>query len=128
MQILYSYTEVFDKYYMHMLLYNKFAAFNVAPVSQEVASGASAVFMCRHLNASVIDWSVNGSLVQRDTPLDITPGTTRDDNRELVETLTITARPEYNETEVVCVARFDDGRPEERTHPAVLFGMHNAES
>ena len=40
----------------------------------------------------------------------------------MVFTLTITARPDYNGTEVVCVAIFDDGNPKEQTEPALLLG------
>ena len=37
--------------------------------------------------------------------------------------MTITARPEYNGTEVVCVALFFDGSPDEQTEPATLLGI-----
>ena len=68
---------------------------------------------------------MNDTLVGRNPPPDITPGTTRDDNGSLVDTLTITARPEYNGTVVVCVARFDDGTPDEQTDPVGLIGTEN---
>ena len=97
-------------------------AFDEVPVTQEVAIGAEAMFRCRHPTANFIRWRVNGSLLGRSPPSDITPGTTRDDNDNLVDLLTITARPEYNETEVVCVAGFYDGRPEELSQPAILIG------
>ena len=43
---------------------------------------------------------------------------------ESVYILTIIGRPEYNRTEVVGVARFDDGLPDETTNPvAMLIGM-----
>ena len=58
----------------------------------------------------------------RNTPPGIIPNTFRDDNGNLLGTLIITARPEYNGTMVVCVARFDDGRPDEQTEPALLTG------
>ena len=97
-------------------------AFVEVPITQEVATGAQAVFRCRHPSADTIRWEVNGSLVGGNPPPDITPGTTRDDNENLVDLLTITARPEYSGTEVVCVARFDDSRPEELSQPAILTG------
>lgn len=53
-----------------------------------------------------------------------TPGTYRDGNNYLVQTLTVEARPEYNGTEIVCVARFDDGSPDEFTSPAFLQGVY----
>ena len=67
---------------------------------------------------------MNGSLVGRNTPQDITPGTTAHDSSSdnNVDTLTVFARPDYNGTEVICVARFDDGRPDEQTDPAMLTG------
>jgi hypothetical protein len=87
-----------------------------------VATGAVAVFRCRHLTADIIRWRVNGSLVGRNPPLYITPDIFRDDNGSLVYTLTIIARSELNGTEVVCVARFDDDRPEEPSQPVTLIG------
>ena len=89
-----------------------------------MAVGAEAEFRCRHPTASFIDWRVNGSLVGQDPPREIIPGTTRDVNGNLVNTLTITARPEYNGTEVVCVAFFVDGSPDEQTEPAMLLGIY----
>ena len=96
--------------------------FDEVPITQEVATGAEAVFRCRHSTADIIRWRVNGSLVGWYPPPDITPDTTRDDNGNLVDLLTITAQPQYSGTEVVCVARFDDGRPEELSQPAILIG------
>ena len=89
-----------------------------------MAVGAEAEFRSRHPTADAIRWSVNGSLVGRNPPPDIIPGTTRDNNDNLVDTLTITARPEYNGTEVVCVARFDNGSPDEQTEPATILGSY----
>ena len=65
---------------------------------------------------------MNDTLVGRNTPPDIIPTTTFD-NGSPVGTLIVMGRPEYNGTMVVCVARFDDGRPDEQTEPAVLLGM-----
>ena len=87
--------------------------------------GALAVFRCQHQTADTIRWRVNGTLVGRSPPPDITPSTTRDNNGNLVDTLTVIARSQYNGTMVVCVARFDDGSPDEQTVPAVLTGMVN---
>ena len=59
----------------------------------------------------IIRWSVNDTLLERnELPPDITPGTTRDDSGGLVDTLTITARPEY------------DGASDKQTEPALLLG------
>ena len=78
------------------------------------------MFKCRHLLADSIRWQVNGTLIGRNLPPDITPGTTRDEDDNLVDTLTIVARPEYNGTGVVCVARYDNESPEESTDTAIL--------
>ena len=100
-------------------------AFVEVPVNQEVPMGAEATFRCQHPTADTIRWRVNGSLVGRSTPPDIAPQTIRKDNGNLVGTLSITARPEYNRTMVVGVARFDDGTPDEQTQPAMLIGTCN---
>ena len=96
--------------------------FDQVPITQEVATGAEAVFRCRHPTADTIRWRVNGSLVGRAPPPDVILDIIHDDNDNLVDTLTITARPQYNGTEVVCVARFDDRRPEELSQPVILIG------
>ena len=96
-------------------------AFNEVPVSQEVPVGTEAVFRCQHSTAHYIGWRVNGSFVGRNSPPDITPGTTRDEDGNLVDTLTIVARLEYNGTIVVCVAQFDDGTPDETSEPPAIL-------
>ena len=40
-----------------------------------------------------------------------------------MQTLTIVAGPQYNGTEIVCVAKFDDGNPDEMTPPVILQGI-----
>ena len=96
--------------------------FYEVPITQEVATGTQVVFRCRHPTADIIRWRVNGSLVGRNPPPDITLDIIADDNDNLVDTLTITVRPQYNGTEVVCVARFDDERPEQLSQSAILIG------
>ena len=88
-----------------------------------MAIGAEAEFRCQHSTADAIRWRVNGSLVGRSPPPDIILDLVYDVNGNLVDTLSITARPEYNGTEVVCVARFDNGSPAEQTEPATLLGI-----
>ena len=83
-------------------------------------SEIQAVFKCRHPTANFIDWRVNGTSVGQSPPTDITPGTIRDDDGNLVNTLTIIARPEYNGTEVECVAVFSGGSPDEATPSVTL--------
>ena len=64
---------------------------------------------------------MNGSLVSISRP---PPDITLDIDSESVYILTIIGRPEYNGTEVVGVAMFDDGSPDETTNPeAVLIGI-----
>lgn len=98
--------------------------FTEEPTTQEVNPRANAVFRCRHPTASYIRWRVNGSLLERDPPPDITPGIICDDDGNLVDTLTITARPEFNGTEVVCVAKFNDGTPAINSSMALLIGTN----
>ena len=91
-----------------------------SPESQMARVNTDVVFRCRHSRAETIRWSVNGSLISgNNPPSDITPSTTTVDNH-FVNTLTIVAHLEYNKTEVVCVAKFDDGSPDETTDAAIL--------
>ena len=84
-----------------------------------------AVFRCRHQRIdAVINWLINGSSSR------LYPGVVdsfvRESNGTRVDTLTIPAIPEYNGTEVVCVAAFFDGSPLlEVTPPAefIIMGM-----
>ncbi len=89
-----------------------------------VSVGIEAVFTCQHATASSILWRVNGSFVTRNSPIDITPGIVRNENGTMMDTLTIIAQEQYNGTVVVCVAQFDDGRPNEESIPATLTGMY----
>ena len=95
------------------------------PASQEKAVGEHAIFRCRYVSADslTIRWRVNGVFVGRSPPPDITPDTERDVNGNLVDILTIRVSKEYNGTEVVCVAQFDNETlPNKSTHPARLTG------
>ena len=85
-----------------------------------IGSEMEAVFRCHHLIADTIVWRVNGTSVKQNPSPDITPGTTRDDDGTLVDTLTIIARPEYNGTEVQCVAVFLGGSQTEATPSVIL--------
>ena len=97
-------------------------------VAIEVENGVEmdAVFRCRHdrLDAQ-IGWLINGSFSV--IYPDVVDGFILDSHGTRVETLTIPALPEYNETEIVCVAAFFDGSPREATPPAdliIIIGMH----
>ena len=85
--------------------------------------GTEAVFTCQHANATFIRWKINGSFVKNPS-IDVTPDTIRNENGTLVDTLTIIARAEYNQTTVVCVAQFDDGTPNEESIPVTLSGVY----
>ena len=88
----------------------------------EVDNGVErdAVFRCRrqHVDA-FISWQINGS--SSILYPDVVDGFIRDSNGTRVDTLTIPAIPEYNGTEVVCVANLFDGSPIEVTPPAHLI-------
>ena len=97
-----------------------------SPVTIEVENGVekNAVFRCRHQRIEAgISWQMNGSF--SGLYCDVVDGFVRDSNGTRVEILTIPAIPEYNGTEVVCVATFFDGSLCEVTPPAdlMIIGM-----
>ena len=88
-------------------------------VTIEVENGVEmdAMFRCRHQRVdAVISWQINGSSSRLNH--DVVDSFIRQSNGTIVDTLTIPAIPEYNGTEVVCVATFFDGSPSEVTPPA----------
>ena len=91
------------------------------PATQNVNAGDTAAYRCKHDTADIIRWRVNGSLIGRNPPPDVTSNIVTDKNGDLDGTLTIVAHLEYNQTEIVCVARFDDGSPEEITSSVLLI-------
>ena len=95
-------------------------------VTIEVENGVDmdAVFRCRHRRIEAgISWLMNGtsSRLYRD----VADGFIRDSNSMRVDTLTIPAIPEYNGTEVVCVATYFGESPSEVTPPVnlIIIGM-----
>ena len=83
-----------------------------------------AVFRCRHQRIdAVISWLINGSSSR--LYCDVVDSFIRDNNGTRVEILTIPAIPEYNGTEVVCMATFFDESPDEVTPPADLIIIVN---
>ena len=83
-----------------------------------------AVFRCHHQRIDAgISWLING-LLSSVYP-DVVDSFIRDSSGMRVDTLTIPAISEYNETEIVCVATFIDGSPHEVTPPAdlIIMGM-----
>ena len=76
-----------------------------------VGVGQEAVFRCQNPDATVIGWELNGSEVgSANPPPGVTPG---------INTLTIVAQSNYNETEVVCLAFSSSGST--RTTPVSLL-------
>ena len=95
-------------------------------VTIEVEDGVmvDAVFRCRHQRIEAgISWLINGSSSR--LYRDVVDDFIQDSNGTRVDTLTIPATPEYNGTEVVCVATFFDGSPHKVTPPAdlIIIGM-----
>ena len=105
-----------------------FTAFSEEPSNETINLGSVelAVCRCRHtLQEAIIGWRING--LPADMFPDIVVGSLRE-NGNLVHTLSIPARSEYNGTIVVCVALFTNGSPPESTPPAsVIFyaGLYN---
>ena len=92
-----------------------------SPVTIELENGVEmdAVFRCRHERLyAQIGWLINGSISIINS--DVVDGFIRYSIGTRVDTLIIPAIPEYNGTEIVCVATFFDGSPREVTPPANL--------
>lgn len=84
------------------------------PTSQNVTVGAIAEFTCQHDRADIIRWRVDDNLISiRNSPQGIAV-----DGDTLRITLGVPGV-----REVVCVARFDDGSPEEVSDVAILQGI-----
>ena len=98
-------------------------------VTVEVENGVEmdAVFRCRHQHIDAgISWLINGSSSRLHR--DIVDGFVRDSNGARVDTLTIPAIPEYNGTEVVCVATFFGGSLRREVAPPAnltIIGMQD---
>ena len=80
--------------------------FTELPSSLMVTPGTRATFRCRHETADVIGWRVNGTSIAQFNNPDFIPGTIRREDGSLVHILTVVVRPEYDDTEVVCIAAF----------------------
>ena len=68
------------------------------PSSVTVGVEEEAVFLCRYPGAT-INWRINGTAVVSSPSITVTSS-----GEQALDTLTITALPEYNGTEVQCVA------------------------
>lgn len=80
--------------------------FTELPSSLMVTPGTRATFRCRHETADVIGWRVNGTSIGQIGNPDFRPGTIRRGDGSLVHILTVVVCPEYNDTDIVCVAAF----------------------
>ena len=86
----------------------------------ENGTDETVLFRCRHVRLdAIIAWLINGTLSRlypgvKDNFIQESDGT-------FVDTLTILATPQYNGTEVVCLASFIDGSAEERSPPVTLI-------
>ena len=100
------------------------------PSSVYAALGDKAVFRCQHSTAEIIEWNINGTLVNQFHVLlniSLSNDTAITPDR-VVHTLTIEALEVYNNTNVSCVAGFFNSQhPVERTPNAsiVIQGVNN---
>ena len=78
------------------------AEFTTVPSSLTIAVGEEAVFLCRYPGAT-INWRINGTAVVSSSSITVTSS-----GEQALDTLTITALPEYNGTEVQCVVLLQD--------------------
>ena len=92
------------------------AEFTIVPSSLTVAVGEEAVFQCRYPGAA-INWQINGTAVVNSQFVTVTSS-----GEQPSDTLTITALPEYNETEVQCIALLQDFSIQGA--PPVLLTIH----
>ena len=97
-----------------------------SPVVVELGA-ATPPLRCRHTSSEVvIFWTVNGS-PSGDFP-DIRSGSVNESGN-IVHTLTVPAEPQYNGTEVVCLAVFFDGvTPTESTPAATIIFLYTPTS
>ena len=104
--------------------------FIVFPEPQTVYVADVAVFRCRYTSVHYdIQWRVNGTVVNAQAPPQLNPGFITDEDGNIIDTLNITATPNYNNTEVVCVAKLDTRSDSlsiqsESTQPAILQGWY----
>ena len=84
------------------------AQFSTSPSTQITAEGRTALFSCRHPNADIISWNINGtSSLSFSTPDIVSSSNTQ----TLLHVLSIVGRSMYNQSRVECIATFFDGQP-----------------
>ena len=94
--------------------------FMIAPAQKTVAQGWEAGFNCQHSTADAIGWRLNGTTFL-DRSLEGVSASSASLAGGVLNTLTIVAHPEYNQTRIGCVAFFDTGSPIEVTDTVVLI-------
>ena len=101
------------------------ADFSLEPSSVTQAEGVVARFFCRHPQTVAFGWMINGTAL---TLIEPRPPEIKDGSVLLsdgmggaisTEALNITALPNYNATEVVCVAFLSNGT-KDLSSPAIL--------
>ena len=103
-----------------VIFYTGFAE-QPSPMLLKLGREDKAVFRCRHLSSeAIIGWRVNGSPPGHGQFSIVTPSSVSE-NSNLVYTLTIPARIEYNGTEVVCLAISLDGPLDLESTPPVAL-------
>ena len=98
--------------YVLKRFYTVTTAFVERPTTLMVAPGMQATFRCQHESPATIGWRVNGTSINQLPNRDIIPGNVHNNCGQLVNNLSIVTIPEYNGTEVVCVAIFSNGSSE----------------
>ena len=78
----------------------------IAPAQKTVAQGWEAGFNCQHSTADAIGWRLNGTTFL-DKSLEGVSASSTSLAGGVLNTLTIVAHPEYNQTRIGCVAFFD---------------------
>ena len=99
---------------------NTMTDFTTVPSSLIVAVGEEAVFQCHYPGAYLIDWIINGVYLGYDYPSNVEISS----SEQYFDTLTITALPEYNGTEVECFAWIPDSI--QTTSPVLLLIHFNS--
>ena len=92
----------------------------IAPAQKTVVQGRKARFVCQHSTADAIGWRLNGTTFL-DRSLEGVSASSASLAGGVLNTLTIVAHPEYNQTRIGCVAFFDTGSPIEVTDTVVLI-------
>ena len=107
---------------MQIIVLKCCVAFVEVPVSQSVFVGETAMFRCRHSMTDAIEWMINGTTLTTDNTMPGISNGTIMESGNIVHTLSITGRVDYDNTEVVARADLPDGSFEDSTPIAILQG------